>query len=425
MARDSGVTRGGQARRHRRVGRRGPHRGPGRPPSSDDRCRPSRTSTTWSSSSARTRTPASTRSRSSSAGDTVKAGDVHRRRSGHRDAASSRSARTCSSRSCRGGLQLRGLDPRLRAHRQGRRLHLDPHRGVRVRRPRHQARQGRDHPRHPERRRGGPQGPRRVGHRAHRRRGEAGRHPGRQDHAEGRDPALPRREAAARHLRREGRRRARQLAARAAGRRAASSSTRGSSRARAPRRTSAPRTSRTHEKREAPRRTSATRSRSSRESYYSRMRKLLRRQDHRGASWSTTRARSCCTKGAEARRRARSTRSRASYWARDPASTTAETTSSSSSWPPSSRRTSTPSRRTSATRSRKLTKGDELPPGVIKMVKVYVAIKRKLSVGDKMAGRHGNKGVVSRHPAGRGHAVPRGRHPGRHRAQPARRAVAA
>ena len=40
-------------------------------------------------------------------------------------------------------------------------------------------------------------------------------------------------------------------------------------------------------------------------------------------------------------------------------------------------------------------KGDDLPPGVIKMVKVYVAMKRKLSVGDKMAGRHGNKGVVS------------------------------
>jgi DNA-directed RNA polymerase subunit beta len=44
----------------------------------------------------------------------------------------------------------------------------------------------------------------------------------------------------------------------------------------------------------------------------------------------------------------------------------------------------------------KLKRGDELPPGVIKMVKVYVAIKRKLQVGDKMAGRHGNKGVVSR-----------------------------
>ncbi len=41
-------------------------------------------------------------------------------------------------------------------------------------------------------------------------------------------------------------------------------------------------------------------------------------------------------------------------------------------------------------------KGDDLMPGVIKMVKVYVAMKRKLSVGDKMAGRHGNKGVVSR-----------------------------
>ncbi|MCJ7832799.1 MAG: DNA-directed RNA polymerase subunit beta, partial [Deltaproteobacteria bacterium] len=44
----------------------------------------------------------------------------------------------------------------------------------------------------------------------------------------------------------------------------------------------------------------------------------------------------------------------------------------------------------------KLKRGDELPPGVVKMVKVYVAVKRKLSVGDKMAGRHGNKGVVSR-----------------------------
>ena len=44
----------------------------------------------------------------------------------------------------------------------------------------------------------------------------------------------------------------------------------------------------------------------------------------------------------------------------------------------------------------KVLRGDELPPGVIRMVKVYVAVKRKLSVGDKMAGRHGNKGVVSR-----------------------------
>ncbi|MBE9529563.1 MAG: DNA-directed RNA polymerase subunit beta [Proteobacteria bacterium] len=44
----------------------------------------------------------------------------------------------------------------------------------------------------------------------------------------------------------------------------------------------------------------------------------------------------------------------------------------------------------------RLLRGDELPPGVIKMVKVYIAMKRKIAVGDKMAGRHGNKGVISR-----------------------------
>ena len=47
-------------------------------------------------------------------------------------------------------------------------------------------------------------------------------------------------------------------------------------------------------------------------------------------------------------------------------------------------------------RKEKLKKGDELPPGVIKLVKAYIAMKRKLSVGDKMAGRHGNKGVIAR-----------------------------
>ena len=43
----------------------------------------------------------------------------------------------------------------------------------------------------------------------------------------------------------------------------------------------------------------------------------------------------------------------------------------------------------------KLQRGDELPPGVMKMVKVFVAVKRKIQPGDKMAGRHGNKGVIS------------------------------
>jgi DNA-directed RNA polymerase subunit beta len=70
----------------------------------------------------------------------------------------------------------------------------------------------------------------------------------------------------------------------------------------------------------------------------------------------------------------------------------------------------------------KVQRGDELPPGVMKMVKVFVAVKRKIQPGDKMAGRHGNKGVVSR-------IVPDEDMPfledgtaGRHRAQPARRA---
>src|SRR6266436_3568446 len=49
-----------------------------------------------------------------------------------------------------------------------------------------------------------------------------------------------------------------------------------------------------------------------------------------------------------------------------------------------------------AEKESRLKRGDELPPGVIKLVKVFVAMKRKLSVGDKMAGRHGNKGVIAR-----------------------------
>ncbi len=47
-------------------------------------------------------------------------------------------------------------------------------------------------------------------------------------------------------------------------------------------------------------------------------------------------------------------------------------------------------------RVEKLQRGDELAPGVLKMVKVFVAVKRKLQSGDKMAGRHGNKGIISR-----------------------------
>ena len=67
-------------------------------------------------------------------------------------------------------------------------------------------------------------------------------------------------------------------------------------------------------------------------------------------------------------------------------------------------------------------KGDELLPGVNRLIRVCVAAKRKISVGDKMAGRHGNKGVVAKIlPAG-GHAVPAGRYARGHHPQPAGRA---
>ena len=86
----------------------------------------------------------------------------------------------------------------------------------------------------------------------------------------------------------------------------------------------------------------------------------------------------------------------------------AATTGSTSASPTRKRRASSRRSRTRSTQTRhgfdqrvrrrrkKLTQGDELPPGVQKMVKVYVAVKRRLQPGDKMAGRHGNKGVVSK-----------------------------
>lgn len=72
----------------------------------------------------------------------------------------------------------------------------------------------------------------------------------------------------------------------------------------------------------------------------------------------------------------------------------------------------------------KVRRGDDLPPGVMKMVKVFVAVKRKLQPGDKMAGRHGNKGVISKVvPDGR-HAVPCRRDTGGFLFEPAGRAIA-
>ena len=114
-------------------------------------------------------------------------------------------------------LQLRGLDPHQRARHRRRPLHLDPHRGAGGHGARHQARRRGDHPRHPEPGGEAARAPRRVGHRLRRRRGEPGRHAGRQGHAEGRDDADAGRKAAARDLRREGVRREGHVAARRPG----------------------------------------------------------------------------------------------------------------------------------------------------------------------------------------------------------------
>ena len=125
----------------------------------------------------------------------VDVGDAGRRRPADRRLALDR-ARRAGARPERprrvhelGGRQLRGRDRHQRPPRPRRPVHQHPHREARDRVARHQARARGDHPRHPERRRGVPQGPRRGGHRLHRRRGPPGRHPGRQDHAQGRDRA--------------------------------------------------------------------------------------------------------------------------------------------------------------------------------------------------------------------------------------------
>ncbi|GIX31521.1 MAG: hypothetical protein KatS3mg124_1993 [Porticoccaceae bacterium] len=112
-------------------------------------------------------------------------------------------------------LQLRGLDPDLGAGGAGGPLHLDPHPGADLHRAGHQARARGDHRRHSQRGRGGAGAPRRVGHRLRGGRGLRWRHPGGEGDAQGRNPAHPRGEAAARHLRREGLRREGHVPARA------------------------------------------------------------------------------------------------------------------------------------------------------------------------------------------------------------------
>ena len=165
-------------------------------------------------------------------------GPGHRRRPGHpRGRAGARTQRAVRVHAV-GRLQLRGRHPGEREAHQGRRLHLDPHRGVRAPGARHQARRRGDHARDPERLRGGGQEPRRGGRHPHRRPRPPGRHPGRQGDAQGRAGAVARGAPAQGDLRRQGRRRARRVAQGAARAWTASSST--SRCSRAARRTRAP-----------------------------------------------------------------------------------------------------------------------------------------------------------------------------------------
>jgi antitoxin component of RelBE/YafQ-DinJ toxin-antitoxin module len=227
----------GAPHRRRRSGRRHPHRG-----ARDRGVRPDQAGRRHLSADEVPALEPEHLHQPASAGEGGRSGQEgrhHRRRSFDR-------ARRARARPQRAGrlhaverLQLRGLDPALRAHRQGRRLLLDPHRGIRGDGARHQARAGRDHPRHPERVGRGAQEPRRGGHRLYRRRGARRRHPVRQDHAEGREPDDAGGEAPARDLRREGLGRARHLVAGAAGRARARSSRCACSTATASRRTSA------------------------------------------------------------------------------------------------------------------------------------------------------------------------------------------
>ena len=145
-------------------------------------------------------------------GDRVVQGPGHRRRSLHRHGRAGARTQRAGGLHAVARLQLRGRDPGLREDGEGGLLHLRPHRGVRDRIARHQAGTGRSHARHSQRQRVGAARSRRERRHPHRRDREGRRHPGGQGNAEGRDPAHAGREAAARHLRRKGRRCSRRFA---------------------------------------------------------------------------------------------------------------------------------------------------------------------------------------------------------------------
>ena len=214
---------------------------------------------------------------------------------------------------------------------------------------------------------------------------QSGRHPRRQDHAEGRKPDDAGREAAARHLRREGVRRARHLAAAAAGRHRHG---RRSARVQPPRRRQGrarhgDRARGDRASRQGPRRRAAD-PRPQR----------LRASEGRAARQGSRQGSEGRPQGHRDQRRRSSTRSRAASGGRS-ASRTRRRRPSVEAINKQYEEAKKSLERRFVDKVDKLQRGDELPPGVMKMVKVFVAVKRKIQPGDKMAGRHGNKGVVS------------------------------
>ena len=292
-----------------------------------------------------------------------------------------------------------------------------------MRRPRHQARQGRDHPRHPERRRGGPQGPRRVGHRAHRRRGEAAATSwSARSRRRARPSSRPKRSCSARS---SARRPATCATARCACRRAcrASSSAPRSSRARAPRRTSAPRTSRTQEKEKLLSRPARRGEDHLASRYYAKMRKLL--------VGKITAARLVDDKGKVLVRQGRRRSTSATldeipprYWAElqvEEARQDAGEAGAARRAPAGGRqrdRGALPREDLEAHQGRRAAAGRHQDGEGLRRHQAQAVGRRQDGRPPRQQGRR------LAHPARGGHAVPRGRHAGRHRAEPARRAVA-
>ena len=245
---------------------------------------------------------------------------------------------------------------------------------------------GGNHPRHSQCRRGKPQESRRSRHRLYRRGSEAGRHSGRQGHAEGRDPDDAGRKAAARHLRRKGRRRARHVACACRRASPARSSKCACSTAMASTRTSAPwRSRRAEEERLAEDRDDelAILERN----IFTRLSEILLNK----TAASGPKGLPADTKITQS---VLDTIPRHQWWqiGLRNEKAMAEIEGLRKQYDESKQRLD----KRFADKVEKLRRGDELPPGVMKMVKVFVAVKRKLQPGDKMAGRHGNKGVISR-----------------------------